>query len=181
MAPHEAGSDQLDPINYPYCLPYTFPRVYTSPFAFEIVPTPDRVYMHFEASYQTRHIYLDGRKHLEGWGPTYLGTSHGKWMGDTLVVETSDILSLNGHAWLDGFGLPYTDALRVTERIRRVSRDNLQIDFVFDDPGTYTKPWTGRKVYWRKDWDITEYRICDTHQREDFLRDMQGGMPAGRP
>ncbi|MBF8305228.1 MAG: hypothetical protein HW398_416 [Acidobacteria bacterium] len=91
-APHEAGNDELDPINYPYCLPYTFPRIMTAPFAFEIVPTPEQVFMHFESDHMTRRIYLDGRKHLEGWGPTYLGTSYGKWDGDTLVVETDNIL-----------------------------------------------------------------------------------------
>ena len=181
-APHEAGNDELDPINYPYCLPYTFPRIMTAPFAFEIVPTPEQVFMHFESDHMTRRIYLDGRKHLEGWGPTYLGTSYGKWDGDTLVVETDNILSLNRHAWLDGFGLPFTDALRVTERIRRPAQDTLQLDFVFNDPGTYTRPWTGRKLFQLKlDWDITEARICESHMREDFLRDLDGGKPAGRP
>jgi hypothetical protein len=181
-APHEAGNDELDPINYPYCLPYTFPRIMTAPFAFEIVATPEQIFMHFESDHMTRRIYLDGRKHLEGWGPTYLGTSHGKWDGDTLVVETDNILSLNRHAWLDGFGLPFTDALRVTERIRRPAQDTLQFDFVFNDPGTYTRPWTGRKLFQIKlDWDITEARICESHMREDFLRDMDGGKPAGRP
>jgi hypothetical protein len=181
-APHEAGSDELDPINYPYCLPYTFPRILTSPFSFEIVPSAEKVFMHFESDHMTRTIYLDGRKHLEGWGPTYLGTSYGRWDGDALVVETSDILSLDRHAWLDGFGLPFTDALRVTERIRRPAQDTLQIDFAFDDPDTYTQTWTGSKQFQRKpDWDITEARICESHIREDFLRDMQAGKPAGRP
>jgi len=181
-APHEAGNDELDPINYPYCLPYTFPRILTTPFSFEIVPAPQRVYMHFESNHMTRQIYLDGRKHMEGWGPTYLGTSYGKWDGDTLVVETDNILSLNRNAWLDGFGLPFTDALRVTERIRRPAHNTLQIDFLFDDPGTYTRPWTGRKVFQLKlDWDITEARICESHMREDFLQDMMSGKPAGRP
>ena len=167
---------------YPYCIPHTFPRVYTSPFAFEIVPTPNRVYMHFESSHLTRRIFLDGRKYLEGWGPTFMGTSRGTWEGNTLVVETENILSLNKQAWLDTFGHPFTDALRVTERIRRPAPDTLQIDFVFDDPEAYTKPWNGRKVFERKPgWDMTEARICEDRLREDFLRDMQSGKPAGRP
>jgi len=181
-APHERGREERDPIMYPYCLPHAFPRVYTSPFAFEIVPAPGRVYMHFESSHLTRRIFLDGRKYLEGWGPTFMGTSRGKWEGDTLVVETENILSLNKQAWLDTFGHPFTDALRVTERIRRPAPDTLQIDFVFDDPEAYTKPWNGRKVFELKpDWDMTEARICEDRLREDFLRDMQGGKPAGRP
>ena len=181
-APHAAGPDEQDPTMPPYCLPHTFPRVFTSPFAFEIVPAPQRVYMHFESSHLTRRIYLDGEKHLEGWGPTYLGTSQGRWAGDTLVVETSNILSLNGHAPLDSFHHLFTDALRVTERIRRPAHDTLQIDFVFDDPGAYTRPWNGRKVFQLKpDWDITEARICEDDMRQKFLRDMMSGKAAGRP
>ena len=181
-APNERGREERDPIMYPYCLPHTFPRVYTTPFAFEIVQAPDLVYVLFESSHLVRRIYLDGQKHLEGWGPTYLGVSHGKWDGDTLVVETENILSLRNQAWLDTFGHPFTDALRVTERIRRPSQNTLQMDFLFDDPGAYTKPWTGRKVFQlKRGWDMTESRICEDYLRENFLRDLQSGKPAGRP
>lgn len=180
MAPHEAGPDEDDPIMYPYCIPHGFPRIYTSPFAFEIVQVPNRVYMMFEAGSQTRRIFMDGKKHLEGWQRTPLGIAHGRWDGDTLVVETENLLSLDRFSRLDSFGHPFTDALRVTERIRRPNRDALQIDFVFDDPGAYTRPWPGRKLFVRKDWEITESRTCENHQLEDFLRDMRSGKPAGR-
>ena len=167
---------------YPYCMPHGFPRVYTSPLAIEIVQEPGLVYMFFEASHLIRRIFLDGRKHLEGWGPTFMGTSHGRWDGDTLVVETDSILSLNKQAWLDGLGHPFTDALRVTERIKRVDHDTLQIDFTFDDPGTFTKSWTGRKVFQLKpDWEMADSITCDSHMQEDFLRDLRNGKPAGRP
>ena len=180
-APNERGREEIDPIMYPYCMQHGFPRDYTTPFAFEIVQVPDRVYMLFESDHQTRRIYLDGRKHLEGWAPTFTGISHGKWDGDTLVVETDNLLSLNKNAWLDTFGHPFTDALHVTERFRRLNPDTLQIDFLFDDPGAYTKPWPGRKVFRLKDWDMTEYTVCEGDQRQNFLRDLQDGKPAGRP
>ena len=180
-APNQRGREELDPILYPYCMPHGIPRVYTTPFSFEIVQKPDRVYMLFESNLQMRRVYLDGRKHLEGWARTPMGISHGRWEGDTLVVETDNLLSLNGQAWLDTFGHPFTDALHLTERMRRVSQDTLQIDFLFDDPGAYTKPWAGRKVFRLKDWDMTEYTTCEDHQQGDFLQDLQGGKPAGRP
>lgn len=179
-SPHEAGPDADDPIMYPYCIPHEFPRIYTSPFAFEIVETPLRVYMLFESGGQTRRIYLDGKKHLEGWAPSLMGISHGRWDGDTLVVDTDHLLSMDHFARLDSFGHPFTDALHVTERIRRTSPDVLQIDFLFDDPGAYTRPWPGRKFFARKDWEITEARTCENHQLEDYLRDMRAGKPAGR-
>ena len=37
----------------------------------------------------------------------------------------------------------------------------LQIDFTFDDPKAYTKPWTGTKQFkLRPDWQISEY-VCE--------------------
>ena len=180
--PTERGREETDPVMYPYCMPHGFPRVYTSPLAIEIVQAPDRVYMFFEASHLIRRIFTDGRKHLEGWGPTFMGTSHGRWDGDTLVVETDSILSLNKQAWLDNLAHPFTDALRVTERLRRVAQETLQIDFTFDDPGAYTKPWTGRKVFRLKpDREMTDFIICETHMQEDFSRDLRNGKPAGKP
>ena len=180
--PEERPREQVDQLFYPYCMPHGFPRVYTTPLALEIVQTTNQVYMLFEASNMVRRIYLDGRKHLEGWVPTFTGVSHGKWDGDTLVVETDNILSLDGHSWIDSFGHPFSDSLRVTERIRRVSHDSLQIDLLFDDPKTYTKPWGGRKLFQlQPTWDMTDYEACEDHLREDFLRDLRAGKPAGRP
>lgn len=171
-----------DPSMYPYCMPRTFPRVYTFDPVIEIVETPEVVYMLFEHDHLVRRIFLDGRKHLENWGRTWMGTSYGRWDGDTLIVETDNILSLNGLAWFDRAGHLFTDALRVTERIRRSAQNTLQIDFVFDDPGTYTKPWTAKKVLQLKPgWDVTESDYCQAHNMEDFLRDIQNGKPAGRP
>lgn len=182
MKPADRGKETADPIMYPYCLPQGMPRVYTVPFSFEIVQKSERVYMLFEANHQIRRIYTDGKKHLEGWVASFMGTSTGRWDGDTLVVETDNILGLDGGAWIDTFGHPQSDALRVTERIRRVNHDTLQIDLLFDDPKTYTKPWAGRKVFRLKpDWDLTEQILCENHQREEFVQDMAHGKPKGRP
>ena len=32
--------------------------------------------------------------------------------------------------------------MRITERFRRVDFGHLEIEFTFDDPKTYTKPWS---------------------------------------
>lgn len=181
MEPPEPGKNERNPILYPYCLPEGFPRAYTIS-AFEVVQKPDLIYMLFDRNHQVRRIYLDGRKHLEGYGASFMGTTHGKWDGDTLVVETTEILSLDGYAWLDTFGHPFSDALRVTERIRRTAQDTLQSDLTFDDPKTYTRPWSSRKVFRLiPDADIAENITCYDHLREDFVRDMKSGNPQGRP
>src|SRR5262245_41545857 len=43
---------------------------------------------------------------------TWMGCSVGRWEGDTLVVDS---FGFNDRTWLDGRGLPHTDALRTRE------------------------------------------------------------------
>ena len=49
----------------------------------------------------------------------------------------------NDRTWLLG-GYPHTEALRMTERIRRTDFGHLEIAVTFDDPKAYNKPWTFR-------------------------------------
>ena len=171
-----------DPSFYPYCMPRTFPRLYNFAPIIEILQTANRVYMLFDHDHQVRRIFMDGKKHLEGLGRTWMGTSYGRWEGDTLVVETDNILSLNGNAWFDREGHPFTDGLRVTERIRRTSQETLRIDFVFEDPGTFTRPWTATKILRLKpDLEMIDDGYCQTHNMEDFLRDIESGNLRGQP
>ncbi len=52
--------------------------------------------------------------------------------------------------------------MRIEERIRRVNPDLLEIDFTFDDPKAYTKPWTAKVSYeLRPDWEIIEHFACE--------------------
>jgi hypothetical protein len=87
----------------------------------------------------TRQVFLDGRPLPADPNPTWMGYSVGHWEGDTLVVETA---GYNDRTWLDVTGHPHTEALRVTERYRRASTGQMTLQMTFDDPKTYTKPWT---------------------------------------
>jgi hypothetical protein len=87
----------------------------------------------------TRQVLLDGRPPLKDPNPTWMGYSVGRWEGDTLVVETT---GFNDRTWLDVTGHPHTEALRVTERFRRLDTGRMQLEMTFDDPKTYTRPWT---------------------------------------
>ncbi len=110
---------------------------------------------------QARQIYTDGRKHPP-LGVSFMGHAIGKWDKDTLVVETVGLRGGN-LTWLDLFGTPHTDDLRVMERIKRPTYDTLEIDFRFEDPGAFTKPWEGKKRYYlmSADWEQAEYVLCD--------------------
>ncbi len=139
------------------CIPPGIPRTMLQPFPWEIVMAQDRVVMIFEYQSLVRQIFTDGRRHPKDLDPTYMGHSIGNWEGDTLVVDT---VGLNGKTWLDPKGLPTTEALHVTERIRRLTHDTLADEYTVDDPKAYTKPWRVQKLYTLKpDWQIKEY-VC---------------------
>ena len=91
-----------------------------------------------------RFVPLDGRPQAVDPDPSWMGTSVGRWDGDTLVVET---VGLDERSWLDQLGRPHSDQMKVTERWRRLDRDNLELTFTLDDPKAYAKPWiSDRKV-----------------------------------
>jgi hypothetical protein len=164
----EIGRGDMDPTQYPYCMPFGMPRVYGVARVLEIVQGSAGVFVHFESN-DVQRIYTDGRPLPEGTPLSFMGRSTGKWVGDTLVAQTID---LNELSWLDSLGHPHSDALRVEQRFRRVKHDTLEIEFKFDDPKTYAKPWTAKKVY-RLDDDnrhvVLEYFRCEDHTREDYL------------
>jgi hypothetical protein len=152
------GRVDLDP-TVASCFPTGMPRLMTEVFPFEIVQIRDRVLILFEKDYAVSHIWTDGRKLPEDPDPSYMGQSVGRWDGDTLVVDT---IGLKDITWLDRAGHPHSDALHVVGRFRRVAHDRLQIDWTFNDPKAFTKPWTGRTIYrLHPDWTLAEFISCE--------------------
>jgi hypothetical protein len=147
------------------CLPEGVPRFMISvPYPMEIIQGPKRVLILHEGTSVVRQIHL-GRQHPKDLDPTYAGDSIGKWEGDTLVVDT---IGFNDKTWLDGGGLPHSNALRVVEHIRRTDHDTLVDEFTIDDPTVYTKPITARQVYKLKpDWEIHEY-VCEENNKYTY-------------
>ena len=148
------------------CFPPGMPYIYMQIFPMQIVQTPKEVIELFEYDHTIRHIFMDGRKHPADLTPTYNGHSIGHWEGDTLVVDT---IGLNGKIWLDRLGHPESDQMHIVERIHRVDDKTLQVDFTFDDPKSYPKPWTAQLRYrLRPDWDILELVCEDNLAFESF-------------
>ncbi len=159
--PNQQGRDELDPV-ITDCAPVGMPRIMLFPRAFEIIQIPSRVLMLFEWDHMVRQIFTNGQKPPEDPDPIWLGYSTGRWDGNTLVVDT---VGLTDQTWLDSVGHPHTEALRVVERIRRVGADTLEIDFTFDDPKAYAKPWTGKMAYQRQPgWQILEHFACENKE-----------------
>ena len=165
--PLASGVDEQDPTIY--CLTDGFPRIYLSNYPVEIVQAPGKIYMLFESGHLVRRIHLDGQRMPDAYPPSFMGYSTGRWDGNTLVVETA---GLNDLSWMDRTGTPHSDALQVTERIRRVAQDAMEIDFVFNDSKAFTKPWTGKKAFQlQPDWEIMEQNgVCEDRHRENYSR-----------
>jgi hypothetical protein len=151
-----------------FCMPLGTPRntlAATSPL--EVLQQDDRVYFVFQPdllNVETRRVYL-GRP-LPPAGdriPTWLGTSRGRWVADTLEVETSD---LEPQAILNGGGLSHSGQLVVREtwRLQRDrQRGRLLInDLVLDDASSFTKPIALRRVFaWSPDAQFVEGRCSE--------------------
>jgi len=143
------------------CLPQGPLQYHIDPQPLKIVQTPTQILIIYESNYGLRTIYLDGRK-LPALGepqPFWHGYSVGHWEGDTLVVESNNFrgvdpeavkngepANFHGVGWLDHRGSPYTEAMKLTERFRRVNYGHIDIEFTVDDPKAYTKPFTVRVV-----------------------------------
>jgi hypothetical protein len=148
------------------CIPPGMPYIYLQLFPMQIVQTPKEVIELFESDHMVRHIFIDGRKHPADVTPSYNGHSIGHWEGDTLVVDT---IGLNGKMWLDRVGHPDSEQMHIIERIHRVDDKTLQVDFTFDDPKSYVKPWTAlMRFRLRPDWDIIEDVCEDNFAFESF-------------
>lgn len=157
------------------CLPQGPMQFHLDPQPREIVQLPHKTLIVHESNYMQRTIYTDGRPlpKLGAPQPYWHGYSVGRWDGDTLVVETNNYRGVQGgnpgDGWLDGRGSPYTDALQMTERYRRVNFGNLHIDVTIDDPKAYTRPFTVRveQVVVADGSEMIEF-IC--HENQMFLK-----------
>ena len=139
------------------CLPQGPLQYHIDPQPLKMVQTPKQIFIIYESNYGLRTIYMDGRTlpRLGDPQPFWHGYSIGRWDGDTLVVESNNFRgvdpkqfhgvepdSFHGVGWLDHRGSPYTEAMTLTERFRRVNYGQLVIDMTVDDPQAYTKPFT---------------------------------------
>jgi hypothetical protein len=127
----------IDP--HVHCMPPNFPRAWAFPETIKIFQLPTQlVILHeFNASY--RQVFFDGRKLPEDMVPAWNGYSVAHWDGDALVVESA---GYRDDSWLDTSGNFFSSEARVTERMRRASFGNLDIDVTVNDPKVFTKPWT---------------------------------------
>ncbi len=144
------------------CIVGGVPRSDLVPYPFKILQVDGMMVILYEAVHSYRQIFTDGRALPADPNPAWFGYSVGKWEGDGFVVTTT---GFNDRGWLDNFGKPATDALRVTERFRRTDFGHMDVEITIDDPKAYTRPWTVTlPLVLEADTELLEY-ICNENNR----------------
>jgi len=146
------------------CKPSPGPRQVGTAYGFEIVEMRDLKRMFIfdiGGPYSFRVIFMDAA-HPKDLEPTYTGHSIGRWDGDALVVDT---VGFNDGSWIEAEGFPHTDKLHLIERFTRIDASTLKYDVTVDDPGAYTKTWTGGfNLRWNNGAELFEY-VCQENNR----------------
>ena len=130
-----------------------------------IFQTEDFIAIEVEMIHDTRIIPLDGRPHLPSHIRQYLGDMRGRWEGDTLVVETTNIQRTEGEPGVQGadeFEIRASngrtdDTIRIVERFTRVSDDTINYHFTVEDPSRWTTSYSGEFPFVMTDGNLYEY------------------------
>ena len=117
-----------------------------------IVQTADHVMIMSEMVHDVRIIRLGEPSPIPEDVRPWFGDSWGRWEGDALVVETTNI---NPQQRLRG--VAPSKQMRVTERFTRVDEETILYEFTVDDPTMYTQPWGGEIPIRKFDAKLYEY------------------------
>jgi len=118
------------------CFQPGVPRAMYMPYPFQIIQSASKIMMVFEYANAQRTIHLN--KMEEYPNVAYMGYSVGRWEGDTLVVDVTD---LTDATWFDRSGNFHSDALHVVERYTLMGRDVIRYEAAIEDPQVFARPW----------------------------------------
>ena len=150
---------QCEPLGYPRDLWEANLR------PFEFIQIPDRVLQHMQYHDTWRTIWTDGRALPKDPDPAWYGYAIGRWEGDAFVVES---IGYDDRTWIDHFGNPHSDQMRLVERFRRIDKDTLKLDMTLTDPKTYTKPWVAETITFVNPKSAIFEEICSPSEERRF-------------
>lgn len=146
-----------------YCQPSSVPAVMLV-LNFKMIQAPGEIVVLAGNGDPSRQIYIDGRSLPKNPEPSWMGSSAGRWQGDTLVVETT---GFKEGAWLDTFGHPRSENMHITERYRRRDFGHMDLEMTFDDPTYYTRPFGFKTTLTLiPDSDVLEY-VCTENEKDN--------------
>jgi hypothetical protein len=127
----------IDPIGT--CYLTGVPRQVFAPRGQAFIQSPGVFAILSEFAHLYRTIPTDNSPHIGDGLRLYMGDSRGRWEGNTLVVDTTN---LTDRTWLTISGHFHSDALHVTERFTLVDADTILYETTLVDPKVFTQPWT---------------------------------------
>lgn len=154
------------------CAPLGVPGMFNdNPYPHQIVMKPNLFVHLIESNNNWRIVQLPStHKPADEQEPLYMGDTATRWEGDTLVFES---ISFDTRPWIDRSGWYKTDQTKITERLRRPSRNYFEYQFTVEDPNTLTKPWTSA---WQQyslggpDQALTENFCTNNENLEQFMK-----------
>ena len=109
------------------------PAIYGNSYQF--LQGPGYVAIKYEMVNETRIIPLGPVPHLNPKIRRYLGDARGHFEGSTLVVETTNFTDKTAYRGS-------SENLKLVERFKPLGPNTVEWSITFDDPHTWTKPWT---------------------------------------
>jgi len=161
------------------CLPGGSPREMLGGVtnAYQILQPPGYVMMLVEANHISRVIPVGKTPPLGPKHQLWMGDSRGRWEGNTLIVDVSN---LTDKTWVTGeqggegpsTGSFHSPAMRVTEKYIIVDANNIDYEVTIEDPNVFTRPWTMKyDVFKRapKGFEMIEYACHEGNRLLELL------------
>jgi hypothetical protein len=123
------------------------PRAAYLPHPFQIIQGDQSIMMVYGFAEANRTIHMNKAKPEPAPIDSWMGRSHGRWDGDTLVVDAA---GFNGEAWFDRSGNFASAALHVIERYTPMGPNALMYEATIEDATVFTRPWTIRLPLYRR-------------------------------
>ena len=142
----------------PGCRPKGMPTIMEQPYPLEFVRKGDTILLRLEEYDTVRTIDLTPAARAAR-PKTLLGSSQGRWEGDTLVVTTTGI----SWTYFDPSGVPLGPSASIVERYTpSPDGTRLVLEMVVTDRDTFTEPIKLQRTWvWRKGETVKPYNCVD--------------------
>ena len=156
-----------DPRQYDDCAEESIPAVLWAGTVsnMQVIQEADGVIeLHYEHGGAERTIHMGGTAPAAEELHTNLGYSVGRWEGDALVIETTN---LNGGVVFTNRGYPLSPQTHLTERYTRDTERDLHMELTIEDLANYTEAFKlGREWIWSPDDQIIPWNCVSLGDRD---------------
>jgi hypothetical protein len=141
------------------CVPKGMPYIMEQPYPMAFVDEGDVITMQMEEYDTVRRFLMSPDADAQASVPGILGRSIGRWEGDVLVVETTDI----DYPWFNNTGIPQSRHARIEERFElNEDGSRLEYEMLYTDPLAFTEFITLTKAWeWRPGEEVQPYNCVN--------------------